>query len=87
MHPSNEVTLDNVKALFTYHRPTATTIPKFEAINAAALALAEAILKNAPDCADRDAAIRLVTQARMQANAAIACAPEPPAITSSSAGA
>lgn len=89
MHPSNKITLDNVKSVFTYHRPTATTIPKYDAINAAALALAEAILTHAPDCADRAAAIRLVTQARMQANAAIACdpAPEPPAIVESPASA
>ena len=76
MHPSNKVTLENVAEIFTYKRPTGTTIPKYEAINAAALALARSILENAPDCADRSAAIRLVTQARMQANAAIACDPE-----------
>lgn len=74
-HPSNRVTLDNVRDLFTYHRPTPDQIPRYEAINATALALATAILENAPDCADRSAAVRLVTQARMQANAAIACAP------------
>jgi hypothetical protein len=75
MHPSNKPTLENLDQLFTYHRPTAVTIPKYEAINAAAKALAKAILETAPDCADRSAAIRLVTQARMQANAAIACMP------------
>ena len=75
-HPSNKVTLENVEQLFSYRPPNANTIPRFEAINAAALALAKAILENAPDCADRSAAVRLVTQARMQANAAIATAPQ-----------
>ncbi len=77
-HPSNKVTLENVSHIFTYHRPTADTIPRYEKINAAALELARVILEQAPDCADRTAAIRLVTQARMQANAAIACAPSAP---------
>lgn len=74
-HPSNRVTSANVEQLFRYHPPTQETIPKFEAINAASLALARAILENTPQCADQSAAIRWVTLARMQANAAIACAP------------
>lgn len=77
-HPSNKVTLQNVDQLFHYHPPTKVTIPKYEAINAASLALAKVILETCPDCADRSAAIRWVTLARMSANASIACAPVVP---------
>ena len=58
--------------LFQYHKPTEETIPKYEAINAAAKALALAIDATCPPGADRTAAIRLVQQARMTANSAIA---------------
>lgn len=77
-HPSNKVTLENVEDLFHYHPPTAVTVPKYEAINASALAFAKAILEHAPDCADRSAAIRWVSLARMTANASIATAPVEP---------
>ena len=87
MHPSDKPSLDNLDALFGYHAPNGTTIPKYGAINAAAKLLAKTILENAPDSADRDAAIGLVRMARMAANAAIACAPEPPAIVETPASA
>lgn len=74
-HPSNKVTLDNVEDLFHYHRPTAETIPKYDAINVAALELAKVILKNVPDCAFRSSALTQLTLTRMLANAAIATAP------------
>lgn len=74
-HPSNKITLDNVDDLFTYHSPTAEQIPRFKRINKAAHALAVAILTDAPDCADRSSALRLVRQARMEANSAIANEP------------
>lgn len=66
-----EADLDN---WFTYHAPTAAQIPKYDAINAAAKAFAKVILANTPASADQSAAIRLVREARMTANAAIACA-------------
>lgn len=75
VHPSNKPTLENLDELFTYHPPTPATIPKFNAINEASKALAKVILETCPDCADRSAAIRLVVNARMTANASIACAP------------
>jgi hypothetical protein len=57
---------------FTYHDdPTAA--PKYASINAAALALAKVVRDNCPPSADRTAAIRQIREARMTANAAIAC--------------
>lgn len=65
--------LDALRNLFTYHSPTEGEKRKYEAINKAAMALAMVILVATPQCADQTAAIRLVRQARMTANAAIAC--------------
>lgn len=67
------ITLVDLDNWFTYHRPTAEQLPKFDAINVAAKALAKVILENTPPSADQSAAIRLVREARMTANAAIAC--------------
>lgn len=58
--------------LFSYHPPTVETLPKFQAINQAAKNFAEVILQNCPASADRSAAIRLIRDARMTANAAVA---------------
>ncbi len=58
--------------LFKYHPPTAETLPKFAAINQAAKNFAEVVLQNCPGSADRSAAIRLIRDARMTANAAVA---------------
>jgi hypothetical protein len=58
--------------LFTYHAPSDDQIPRYIAITEAAKAFAEVIDDNCPASADRTAAVRLVQQARMTANAAIA---------------
>jgi hypothetical protein len=58
--------------LFKYHAPTDVTIPKYAAINQAAKNFAEVILQTCPPSADRSAAIRLIRDARMTANASIA---------------
>lgn len=58
--------------LFRYHPPTIENLPKFAAINQAAKNFAEILLQNCPPCADRSAAIRLIRDARMTANAAVA---------------
>lgn len=57
--------------LFKYHAPNEATIPKYAAINQAAKNFAEVLLQNCPRCADRSAAIRLIRDARMTANASI----------------
>ena len=59
--------------LFTYHSPTEDDVVKYAAINDAAKNLARVILDSCPPCADQSAAIRKVREARMTANAAIAC--------------
>jgi len=61
-----------LQELFSYHPPTAETLPKFSAINQAAKNFAEIVLQNCPSSADRSAAIRLIRDARMTANAAVA---------------
>jgi hypothetical protein len=58
--------------LFSYHPPTSETLPKFAAINQAAKNFAEVVLQNCPSSADRSAAIRLIRDARMTANASVA---------------
>ena len=61
-----------VAEFFKYHAPNAETLPKYAAINQAAKNFAEVILANCPRGADRSAAIRLLRDARMTANAAVA---------------
>lgn len=68
--PISQQDLDN---WFTYHSPTPDQIPKYQEIREAGKKLAEAIVKNTPASADQSAAIRLVREAVMTANAAIAC--------------
>lgn len=63
---------DKIDNLFTYHKPRPDQIPKYDAINEAAKAFARAIDEHCPASADRSAAVRLVQQARMTANASIA---------------
>jgi hypothetical protein len=58
--------------LFKYHPPNFETLPKYASINQAAKNFAEVVLQNCPRSADRSAAIRLIRDARMTANAAIA---------------
>lgn len=57
---------------FTYHKPTDRQLPAFDEINNAAKNLAMVIVQNTPRCADQSAAIRMVREARMTANAAVA---------------
>lgn len=61
-----------VAEFFKYHPPNELSIPKYAAINQAAKNFAEVLLANCPRGADRSAAIRLIREARMTANAAIA---------------
>ena len=65
-------TAEILRELFTYHPPTPETLPKFAAINQAAKNFAEVVLQNCPGSADRSAAIRLIRDARMTANASVA---------------
>jgi hypothetical protein len=62
----------DIENIFTYHKPTAEQLPKYEAIRAKAKELANVIVANTPACADQTAAIRLLREAVMTANASIA---------------
>jgi hypothetical protein len=69
--PFEKLTDAQIEDMFTYHNDTAK-IPAYAAINEAAKALARAIRDHCPLSADASVAIRLVREARMTANAAIA---------------
>jgi hypothetical protein len=66
------VTKQNVEDIFSYHAPTPDQIPKYEAIREAARVFAAVVLASTPQCADQQAALRLLREAAMTANAAIA---------------
>lgn len=70
-HPSNKITTDNLKDVVYWHRPNEEQVRGFERIAESCEILMHAILISAPDCADRDVALRYARQARMMANAAI----------------
>jgi hypothetical protein len=75
MH-ENKNTVDTLGAmlddLFTYHPPTEEQKAKYEAINEAAKNFARVVIENCPGSPDATAAVRLVREARMTANASIA---------------
>jgi hypothetical protein len=66
------VTRENYADVFTYHAPTPEQLPKYEELRRAAGNFVYSILELTPNCADQQAAIRLVREAVMTANAAIA---------------
>jgi hypothetical protein len=66
------VTVENVADVFTYHRPGSDDLDAFQSLRDAGREFAEVILDVCPLCADQQAAIRLVREAVMTANAAIA---------------
>ena len=66
------LTKKDLEEVFTYHTPDADQIPRYNRIREKAHDLALEILKWTPACADQSAAIRLVREAMMTANAAIA---------------
>ena len=69
------ITNQDLDLWFEYHKPTETQLPKYVAIRAAAKQFAATILKHTPPSADQTAAIRMVRESVMTANAAIACNP------------
>jgi hypothetical protein len=73
MRPERPLTdAQTLAELFKYHAPNESTLPKYAAINQAAKNFAEIVLQNCPPSADRSAAIRLIRDARMTANASVA---------------
>lgn len=67
------ITQGDIGNWFSFHPPDIHQIPRYQAIRVAARDLALVILENTPTGADQTAAIRLLRQAVMTANAAIAC--------------
>lgn len=67
------ITQSQLDNWFTYHSPTADDQVGYVAIRVAAKSLAETIVKYSPTSADQSAAIRLLREAVMTANASIAC--------------
>ena len=76
IHPSNKVTFENIEEIFTYHNEEWKN-HHYQDIRKHAKLLAQIILANTPDCADRAAALRKLREAVMTANAAVALAKEP----------
>lgn len=66
------VTKANVDDVFTYHAPNEDQLKRLQAVREKAKELAHAMLDNVPPCADQQAAMRLLREAVMTANAAIA---------------
>ena len=62
---------------FDYHRPTPEQQVRYEQITAKTKELAALIMDLCPPGPDRDAALLKLREARMMANAAIACKPTP----------
>ena len=71
--PTPDPDLAQLDNWFSYHSPTPEQVKQYAAINAASKALARVIIETCPQSADRSAALRLVREARMTANASIAC--------------
>ena len=66
------LTKQDLGEIFKYHAPEPFQIPAYNRVRDAARVFAVAILDETPACADQSAAIRLVREAVMTANAAIA---------------
>ncbi len=69
--PPFAFTDEQIDEMFTYHDDPAK-VPHYDAVNDAAKALFRTIQEHCPPSPDRSAAFRMVREARMTANAAIA---------------
>jgi len=66
------VTAFDLDHIFQYHAPDSNDLVKYHDIREAGKTFAEVILKNIDSCADQEYTIRLIREAVMFANAAIA---------------
>lgn len=71
-HSSNRITQDDLDNQFTYHAPKGDQTERYLALRVAAKMLAEKIVDYCPPSADTTAAVRLLSEAIMTANASIA---------------
>lgn len=76
-HPSNRIDEQNLDHAVFWHKPTPVKVQQYEHIANACRDFMLVILRTAPECADRSAALRAVREARMWANSAIALESEP----------
>jgi hypothetical protein len=67
-----QVNLANVDDVFTYHAPDDKQQEQLQVVREDATRLGRTILENTPICADQQASLRLLREAVMTANAAIA---------------
>lgn len=67
------ITVEVLKNWFTYHAPSSDDAVAYEKLRSEAYNFANAIRELCPPSADRSAALRLVRDAVMTANASIAC--------------
>ena len=58
--------------VFSHHAPTPEKLQRYEAVHDGAKHFAQIILSSTPPSADQSAALRLLREAAMMANAAIA---------------
>lgn len=64
--------MPTIDEYFTYHAPKPDQLPKYEAIREAAKAFARVLDANTSKSADQSAALRLLRECVMTANASIA---------------
>ena len=64
--------VDQLKEIFTYHKPDGDQSRQYDNVRNAAYEFAKVILENTPPCADQTTAIRKIRESVMTANASIA---------------
>jgi len=62
----------DIEDVFTYHPPSEEQRQKYEVIRAKAKELAQVLVDELPECADKSAALRKLRESVMTANAAVA---------------
>jgi tryptophanyl-tRNA synthetase len=65
------VTTHNVESVFTFREPDPQQVVSLGIVRASAQSFANVLLDNVPQCADQQAALRLLREAVMTAHAAI----------------
>ncbi len=71
--PTQYATQIDLDTLFTYHAPTEDQVVRYNLLREKAKEFAQLICDSCPPSSDTTAAIRLLRESLMTANAAIAC--------------
>lgn len=64
---------EKIDTWFTYHSPGTEDLVHYANLREAAKKFALVVLEHTPRCADQSAALRMIREAVMTANAAVAC--------------